>query len=361
MHSIDTIIIGGGISGLYAAKSLTEKNIPFVLFEAKSRLGGRILTQPTSQDADLGVDLGPTWFWPHQKRIQQLITELNIPWFEQYTAGDVLYQLAAEQAPSRRAGAGVMPSYRIKGGMEKLITALAESLPFTSVKTEHIVSDIAYINGQWQLSVLVAGSMTTFSARRLIMALPPRLITRFLSPEKYLSNSLVQALVTEQTWMSGQAKFVAVYKKPFWRQSGLAGQAFSQVGPMVEIHDASSAPDGGYALFGFLGLSPAARMKMSAQALKLACLKQLEQLFGDQALTPQTTYLNDWATDPWVASPQDINESPRHAEFPLHQHEQELKQLNLHLVASEFAQSEAGYLEGALMAVDRSFEQISWL
>jgi monoamine oxidase len=34
------------------------------------------------------------------------------------------------------------------------------------------------------------------------------------------------------------------------------------------------------------------------------------------------------------------------------QHKKELESLNLHLAASEFAQMEAGYLEGALLASD---------
>jgi monoamine oxidase len=158
--------------------------------------------------------------------------------------------------------------------------------------------------------------------------------------------------------MSAQAKFVAVYKRPFWRKQGLAGQAFSQVGPMVEIHDASSAPDAGHALFGFLGLPWAMRKQMSAQQLKDKCVAQMVQLFGQQAGEPDVSYLTDWATDRWVTTAQDRAESPRHAAFSIKQFAQELEALKLHLVASEFAQFEAGYLEGALMAVDMAIPQM---
>lgn len=41
-----------------------------------------------------------------------------------------------------------------------------------------------------------------------------------------------------------------------------------------------------------------------------------------------------------------------HAEFDMEPYRNELESLQLHLVASEFAQSEAGYLEGALSAAD---------
>ena len=46
-------------------------------------------------------------------------------------------------------------------------------------------------------------------------------------------------------------KSVVVYAEPFWRTRGWSGFAVSQLGPLVEIHDASP-PDGGLgALFGF--------------------------------------------------------------------------------------------------------------
>ncbi|MEM1154111.1 MAG: hypothetical protein AAGI44_08210 [Pseudomonadota bacterium] len=43
------------------------------------------------------------------------------------------------------------------------------------------------------------------------------------------------------TWMAGQAKVVAVYESPFWRDSGFSGDAMSRKGPLIEIHDASPA------------------------------------------------------------------------------------------------------------------------
>ncbi|MFS0906790.1 hypothetical protein AB3N02_27595 [Priestia aryabhattai] len=58
--------------------------------------------------------------------------------------------------------------------------------------------------------------------------------------------------------MAGQAKAVAIYDRPFWRELGLSGFVSSWVGPLQEIHDAS--PDvGSGALFGFLGIP--ARMR----------------------------------------------------------------------------------------------------
>jgi len=56
MEDIDVAIIGGGVSGLYAAWRIgVASNLKTTLFESDSRTGGRILTQ------DIGgfpVDVG---------------------------------------------------------------------------------------------------------------------------------------------------------------------------------------------------------------------------------------------------------------------------------------------------------------
>jgi|GEM_PF-5634113 len=48
-------IIGAGVSGLYAASLLIEKGYDVTVFEARDRIGGRVLNHD-------GFDLGPTWY-----------------------------------------------------------------------------------------------------------------------------------------------------------------------------------------------------------------------------------------------------------------------------------------------------------
>ena len=43
-EKVDTIIIGGGLSGIYTAFLLAAKQKSLVLLEARSRVGGRILS-----------------------------------------------------------------------------------------------------------------------------------------------------------------------------------------------------------------------------------------------------------------------------------------------------------------------------
>ena len=87
-ESTQALVVGGGLAGLYAAWQLKKAGTDCLLLEAAPRLGGRILSQPIAPGSPLGVDLGPMWFWPHQKRLQRLCQELGLPTFEQPTNGN---------------------------------------------------------------------------------------------------------------------------------------------------------------------------------------------------------------------------------------------------------------------------------
>ena len=99
---------------------------------------------------------------------------------------------------------------------------------------------------------------------------------------------MTQAMLRTGTWMAGQAKFYAIDEAPFWRQAGLSGQAFSQRGPLGEIHDGSNKDRGPYGLTWFLGLAAAQRRR--EHALNEAILAQLATLYGKPAARPVTFY-----------------------------------------------------------------------
>lgn len=87
MMNIEVIIVGGGLSGLYAARLLEKAGINYLLLEGRERMGGRILQANTVE-----ADLGATWFWPTiQPALKQLFRELNIESFSHQERGDMLY------------------------------------------------------------------------------------------------------------------------------------------------------------------------------------------------------------------------------------------------------------------------------
>ena len=354
MLNTDVIIVGAGLAGLYASLRLTQRNIPHIVLEAKNEAGGRIKALKADEESSESYDLGPTWVFPHQQKLQQLTQELNLELFNQYIEGDALFQRAGSHAPERFSGAGAMELFRIKNGTYSLIEALVQRLPDGQLKLNHAVRSIEREEGSWSLKVNNDGEQKDFKTKHLLLALPPRMVAQHLIPQNWASKTLLKQLNASQTWMSAQAKFIATYDKPFWREQGLSGQAFSQVGPMIEMHDASVTETNNHALFGFIGLPAQQRNHYSLTQLKNSCLEQLAWFYGDVVHQYQRCEVMDWAKDPWVASERDINEPSKHPTFHTASFEQELDSLNLYLAGSEFATSDPGYLEGAVDAVDLS-------
>jgi monoamine oxidase len=352
------IIIGGGLAGLYAAYLLEQQQIPFLLLEAQSRLGGRILGAQNKLNAENYFDLGPAWVFPHQKKIQRVIKQLDISLFDQYSTGDVLYQTSAYQPPQRIKGAGDLPLFKIQGGSQSLLSALQNTVDQENIQLNHVLTHIERQSDVWQLSVLHRGVEQLFSADELMLAMPPRIIAPYLADKQWVSKLLLTNLQKSQTWMAGQAKFVATYTTPFWREQGLSGQIFSHIGPMVEVHDASTDIHQSHALFGFIGWPASRRNQMTEQQLKEACVAQLVTCYGANASNFTECYFKDWADDPYICTANDKLESSRHPDFQITRHQQELSKLHLHFIGSEFASLDPGYLEGAIGAVDNGVSQL---
>lgn len=111
MNSARTVIVGAGLSGLYAAFLLEQKGIKdYVILEARRDLGGRILSMPISglngSEPPQGInpinsfDLGPSWFWPDfQRQLDRLVLDLGLERYEQYEAGNMVIEQSSDRAP----------------------------------------------------------------------------------------------------------------------------------------------------------------------------------------------------------------------------------------------------------------------
>jgi monoamine oxidase len=185
----------------------------------------------------------------------------------------------------------------------------------------------------------------------VVLALPPRVLAETVQFEPALPDEVTARWGATPTWMAGHAKFVARYSAPFWRDLGLSGMASSQVGPMVEIHDASPADAATGALFGFVGVPAAGRRALGRDGLVAGCVAQLERLFGAPAAYPVETSLMDWAEEPWTARGADRvgfgeHPEPQPATLPAPWTRSVL------LAGSEFSSTIPGYLEGAVQAAE---------
>ncbi|MGO9874386.1 MAG: flavin monoamine oxidase family protein [Acidimicrobiia bacterium] len=87
----DVVVVGAGLAGLSAARSLGAAGSHAVVLEARGRVGGRVLNH------DLGngdvVELGGEWIGPAQLRVNKLVAELGLETFPTYNEGEHILDL----------------------------------------------------------------------------------------------------------------------------------------------------------------------------------------------------------------------------------------------------------------------------
>lgn len=338
----NTLILGGGLSGLALADRLHRENSDFLLVEAADRFGGRI------KSAKVGgsfYDLGPAWFWPGQPRFQSLIDRFSLKTFEQYSLGESVVETADGRVLRGRGYASMQGSLRLTGGLQALIKALINELPQEKLHLSTKVTALTHQNDHVRADI----GNDSISAKHVIVTAPPRVAKATIAYSPALPASASQALQNIPTWMAGHAKILAVYDRPFWRQNGLSGDAMSQRGPLAEIHDASAKPDNGFALFGFVGVPPENRKELG-QALKQSAVEQLARMFGPEAEHPSEVILEDWAQNKLISTPADHASAGAHPIYGRPQSLTGLWQGALSFASTEMASGFGGFMEGALEA-----------
>lgn len=358
MEQARIVIVGAGLSGLYAAHLLQRQGLrDVVLLEARAVTGGRIAGAhaPAASGTPASIDrfdLGPTWFWPdHQQELHRLVDQLGLRYFAQHDEGDMLMQRARGEAPLRTRGyAGAPPSMRLVGGMNALTDALSATLDGARIVTGQTVRRMRITAKGVELdSEDAVGSVTTWGATQVLLALPPRLAAERIVFEPALPPPLLGQWRATPTWMAPHAKYLAVYDTPFWRAQGLSGSARSAAGPLGEIHDASM-PGGSAALFGFLAVPALLRLRLTDDALRTLCRAQLAGLFGAQAATPRAEFIKDWAKDPMTAAAADLDAVGGHVQAPAAAASAGPWQERLTGIASEWSPRFPGYVAGAIDA-----------
>jgi monoamine oxidase len=88
-RSADVVVVGAGLAGLSAARTLTAAGRSVVVLEARDRVGGRTLNHPLP-GGHVG-DLGGTWIGPTQNAVAALADELGLATFAQVDNGNAVY------------------------------------------------------------------------------------------------------------------------------------------------------------------------------------------------------------------------------------------------------------------------------
>ncbi len=338
---VDVVIVGGGIAGLVVADGLNEAGLSVVVLEARDRIGGRLFTVNS-------LDLGATWFWPGEPRIQKLIAELGLATHPQYLAGDAVYH--SPEGPKRLEGNPIdVPSGRFVAGSEALARAVARKLPEAVVRLGHPVSAI-----RTRANRIEAQTPTeVVAARHLVLALPPALAAARIEFSPRLPERVLGVAALTPVWMGAITKIVARYTEPFWRRAGLAGAAISHHGPMREIHDMSGLGGDPAALFGFAPATPMGSSTVTGAEV----LGQLVEVFGPEAAEPVELFIHDWRTEPYT-SPPGVERLTAYQTFGHQCYAVPALDGRLHWAATETATESPGHIEGALAAASRATRAI---
>lgn len=279
-----------------------------------------------------GHDMGPSWVWPHQKNILELIRTLELELFEQYSKGSALYD--TPEGVQRFMPPPSVPSLRIKGGIQRVINALEKQLINPVILKSKVVSLLHSHTG-----IIVRTEHEEYEADKVLSTLPPRLAVQNIAYSPPLPADLQTKLQNIPTWMGYASKCVIEYPYAFWREEGLSGFAFSHVGPLGEIHDACTEEKAG--LFGFLHSSA------KEDNLKENIIEQLIRLYGKQAADFSNIHCVDWKKEIYTSTSLDARPLSQH---PSYGFDATHFDGNLIFSSTESAYKEGGYLEGAVNA-----------
>ncbi len=202
------------------------------------------------------------------------------------------------------SGNGLMRLSTIQGGAQQ--TRLVEGFQTVATRLAAELGGQLWLNApvravvQDDHGVLVHSSQGAVRGRRLILAIPPTLAGR-IDYEPALPVSRDQ--LTQRMPMGSVCKCVAVYERPFWRDSGLSGEAVCDSGPVRIVFDDSPSaeePRGHGALVAFVladGLR--ALRELDVGARRKAVIAALVGLFGPKASEPLDFIEQDWGTERW--------------------------------------------------------------
>ncbi|MFD5213169.1 flavin monoamine oxidase family protein [Microbacterium sp. NPDC058345] len=182
---------------------------------------------------------------------------------------------------------------RVVGGLQQVPLLLAERLG-DDVRLNQPVHRL-----EWSDSGVVAHTDDiAVRARFAILAHAPVLYSRiaFQPPLPRRQHQLHQHLS-----MGFVIKVHAVYDRPFWREQGLSGTAFSPYELVHEAYDNTNHADERGTLVGFVSDRNADGVfELSAEERRARILESLSHYYGAEAKDPVVYYESDWGSEEWT-------------------------------------------------------------
>ncbi len=137
----DVVVVGAGMSGLTAARTLVDAGLKVAIVEARDRVGGRTLSKTLSNG--VVVDMGGQWVAPTQRRVLKLVEALGLKTFKTFDRG---LSVALRNGVAQRY-AGLLPTddadvaADVEHGMAR-IGELAGSVPLDAPWTHPLAAQL---------------------------------------------------------------------------------------------------------------------------------------------------------------------------------------------------------------------------
>ena len=387
MRRIDVAIVGAGLSGLASAMALVKAGRQVIVLDARTQVGGRTLSH-------LGVDMGASWAWPpHEARATALAAKLGIKLLPQRLDGNAF---AFHQGSMRSVGGmgeQMAPcgggAVRFRGGYANLAAAAANSLPAGTIRLEMAVTKVealvaADAAGEQGLVRVTCSNQadnnatTEIIARRVVMALPPGVMSRSISMSPALPAEQQKKQAKTLTWCGDWAKVAAHFTSPFWRAAGHSGVVATS-GPIQVWWEGGGGEELGeesYALVG-LGVGEDTRELASFERAKAAhtegsaahdaddeagsndeaglrelVIRALSPAFGD-VVAEQLSHVSSKA---WIADELTYNGMGTHRDYG-HPLLRQPTPWGVHFAGTE-TEAANGHVEGAIAAGERAAEEV---
>ena len=371
------------------------------IFDARNRLGGRLLT------AGGGGDLGGAWIWPHQEYVMnQFINEIDVNTVPMYMDGETQVRTHDGKRHTLPPGAGVQyaacggGAVRIPTGaasmVEKLLLAgddnLSIHLGTKVVRVEHnsekggVVTVIS--KPESDKDDAKDDEEVSIQCNACIIAAPPKIVATTIDFLPPLPKNKMDSMLATPTWMEDYGKVSVSFPRNWWRESNLSAISIDQMGAVQTWWEACSGidDDGTFpTLAGFVTAQGATILQSmeSDEALHDYIIDSLEKVYGiDSARMKQgmqqcdisetttvhgsasksgvvvskggiTVTYKSWSEDPYTKCTTD------EIDFTTDYGDRQLQQSigPLFFAGTETAHG-SGHMEGAVVAANRATEEV---
>ncbi len=343
------IIVGAGLTGLTLAYYLKKKNIRAQLIEARNRIGGRILSLQSQENAT--VEMGATWLGDQHIALKNLLKEIHVDIFPQVLGETAFYEPISTSPPQIvKLPPNDAPSYRIKNGTASIVNALKDFLDEDQILLN---KKLTSIHGHGE-KLIAKCKDEEFECFQIVSTLPPALFFKNISVIPNLPSQLIQVGSETQTWMADSIKIALRFKKPFWKEHPKSGTIFSAVGPVPELYDHSDEENEKFALMGFINGS---YFSISKEERLQLILTQLQKYYGDDVMEYES-----YEELVWKHEEETTTAYSKHI-LPHENNGHALLQGSylddrLFFSGTETSPSFGGYMEGAVLSALRTLMQI---